>query len=79
MEPYVEEAAALLDVDPWYLQTEWFVSEDKCLEKETCRTILAAEVDAFLDGLRERYAVLGIEQERWPSSRTIEGPTAWAS
>lgn len=63
LEPYVEEAAALLDVDPWYLQTEWFVSEDKCLEKETCRTILAAEVDAFLDGLRERYAVLGIEQE----------------
>jgi glutamate--cysteine ligase len=33
------------------------------LEKETCRTILAAEVDAFLDGLRERYAALGIDQE----------------
>lgn len=63
LEPYVAEVAAMLDLDPWYLQTEWFVSEDKCLEKETCRTVLAAEVDAFLDALRQRYATMGIDQE----------------
>ena len=63
LEPYVAEVAAMLDLDPWYLQTEWFVSEDKCLEKETCRTVLAAEVDAFLEALRQRYATMGLDQE----------------
>jgi glutamate--cysteine ligase len=39
------------------------VSEDKCLEKETCRIELAAQVDSFLDFLREKYDSYGIEGE----------------
>tara|TARA_B100000886_G_scaffold334022_1_gene288937 strand:- start:485 stop:1039 length:555 start_codon:yes stop_codon:yes gene_type:complete len=43
--------------------TDWFVSEDKCLEKESCREMLAAEVDEFLAILKSRYEKLGIERE----------------
>ena len=63
LEPYVKEVAALLGIDPWHLMTEWFVSEDKCLDRATCREILAAEVDTFLERIAAKYAVLGIEQE----------------
>ena len=45
------------------LMSEWFVSENKCLEKETCRVRLAEEIDDFLLGLAEKYAALGIERE----------------
>lgn len=53
----------MLGVDPWHLMTDWFVSEDKCLDKETCRVRLAKEVDDFLERIAARYAVLGIDQE----------------
>ncbi len=45
---YVAEIAEILEIEPWHLMTDWFVSEDKCLEKESCREMLAAEVDEFL-------------------------------
>ena len=63
LQAYVNEIAELLDIDPWHLMSEWFVSENKCLEKETCRVRLAEEVDEFIEGLREKYAAHGIERD----------------
>ena len=62
-QPLLDEVAALLDIDPWLLSTHWIVSEDKCLEKETCRTLLAAEVEEFLKFLQTKYDEYGIEGE----------------
>ena len=53
----------MLGIDSWHLMTEWFVSKDKCLDKEACRIELAAEVNNFLQSLREKYLALGIERE----------------
>ena len=55
--------ASMLEIDAWHLMTEWFVSENKCLEKEACRKDLAREVDSFLDSIRKKYEELGIERE----------------
>lgn len=63
LKPYVEEIADLLSLDPWHLMPEWFVSQDKCLTEDACRSKLAAEIDAFLDRLQAKYASLGIERE----------------
>ena len=63
LQSYVDEISEILDIDPWHLMTTWFVSEDKCLEKETCRQILAAEVDEFLARIAAKYEQLGIERE----------------
>ena len=63
LEGYVEEIAELLGIDSWFLMADWFVSNDKCLEKEACRKDLAREVDTFLDSIRKKYEVLGIERE----------------
>ena len=60
-QPYLDEVADLLEIDPWFLSTHWVVSEDKCLEKETCRTLLAAEVDNFLTHIQTKYDEYGIE------------------
>ena len=60
-QPLLDEVANLLGVDPWLLSTHWVVSEDKCLEKETCRTLLAAEVDNFLTHIQAKYDEYGIE------------------
>lgn len=63
LQGYVEEIADLLEIDAWHLMSEWFVSENKCLEKESCRIRLAQEIDDFLDGLAEKYAAHGIERQ----------------
>ena len=63
LQKYVDEMAQLLEIDSWHLMTNWFVSEDKCLEKENCRIELAAEVDEFIKKIREKYESLGIERE----------------
>jgi glutamate--cysteine ligase len=63
LRPYVEEVATLLSIDPWHLMPDWFVSENKCLTEEACKVKLAAEIDEFLQRLREKYATLGIERE----------------
>jgi glutamate--cysteine ligase len=63
LQAYVDEMADMLEIDSWHLMSEWFVSENKCLEKETCRVRLAEEIDEFLLGLSEKYAALGIERE----------------
>ncbi|MEE2811479.1 MAG: glutamate--cysteine ligase [Candidatus Thermoplasmatota archaeon] len=60
-QPFIDAAAELLDIDPWLLSANWFVSEEKCLEKETCRTLLAAEVDDFLSKIQSKYDQYGIE------------------
>ena len=61
LQPFIDEAAEILGVDPWLLSTSWFVSEEKCLEKETCRTLLAAEVDNLLHSIQEKYDDLGVQ------------------
>ncbi len=63
LQSYVDEIAEILDIDPWHLITSWFVSEDKCLEKETCRQMLASEVDLFLANIQARYDELGIDRQ----------------
>ena len=37
LQEYVDEMAEMLGIDSWHLMTEWFVSKDKCLDKEACR------------------------------------------
>ena len=60
-QPFIDAAAEILEIDPWLLSANWFVSEEKCLEKETCRTLLAAEVDEFLNQIQSKYDQYGIE------------------
>lgn len=61
VQPYINQAAEILDIDPWLLGTHWFVSEDKCLEEEACRIKLAAHVDTCLVFLQEKYDQYGID------------------
>jgi glutamate--cysteine ligase len=63
LQAYVNEIAEILGIDPWHLLSSWFVSEDKCLEKESCRQMLAAEVDEFLARIEAKYQTLGIDRE----------------
>ena len=63
LQKYVDEMAQLLEIDSWHLMANWFVSENKCLEKETCRVALAREVDEFIENIRVKYKSLGVERE----------------
>ena len=63
LRPLVEEVSEIIGIDPWHLICDSFVSEEKCLEKETCRIQLASDVDVFLAKLAEKYVTLGIERE----------------
>ena len=63
LQSYVNEIAEILEIDPWHLLSSWFVSEDKCLEKESCRQMLAAEVDEFLARIEAKYQTLGIDRD----------------
>ena len=63
LQNYVNEISELIGIDSWHLLADWFVSEDKCLEKETCRIMLASEVDEFLANIAAKYEKLGIDRE----------------
>ena len=63
LQTYVDEMANLLNIDPWHLMSEWFVSEDKCLDHESCRIELAAEIDEFIARIKQRYVKLNIDRE----------------
>ena len=63
LRPLIEEVCEIIDIEPWYLICDSFVSEKKCLEKETCRVKLAEEVDVFIGLLSERYQSLGLKRE----------------
>ena len=63
LRPYVNEVAELLNLDPWHLMPEWFVSEDKCLTEDACKQRLAEEIDGFLDRLKSKYTELGIDRQ----------------
>ena len=63
LQQYIEEICEIIEVDPWHLLTDWFVSEDKCLEKESCRRMLASEVDEFLARIAAKYDALGIDRD----------------
>ena len=60
---YVEEIAEMLGVESWNLITDWFVSKDKCLDRESCRIELAAEVDEFISKIKQKYTEIGIDRE----------------
>ena len=61
LKEYVDEIAEMLEIDPWHLMPEYFVSEDKCLEKDVQDT--TTEVNDFLEKIRQKYADLGIDRE----------------
>jgi len=63
LRPYVNEVAELLNLDPWHLMPDWFVSEDKCLTEDACKQRLAEEIDDFLGRLKTKYAELGIDRQ----------------
>jgi len=63
LQTYVDEMANLLNINPWHLMSEWFVSEDKCLDHESCRIELAAEIDEFIARIKQRYVKLNIDRE----------------
>ena len=63
LQGYIDEIAELLQIDPWHLMPEWFVSEDKCLTETGCRTKLAGEIDSFIANIQSRYDALGIDRE----------------
>ena len=63
LRPLVEEVSGIIGIEPWYLICDSFVSEKKCLEKETCRVKLAEEVDEFIALLSERYRALGLVRD----------------
>ncbi len=60
-QPFIDKVADIIGIDPWLLGTHWFVSRDKCLEKEVCKSRLAAQVDSCLEHLRLKYEEHGIE------------------
>lgn len=60
---YVSEIAELIGIEPWCLIADWFVSKDKCLDRESCRIELAAEVDDFIQRIKDKYHTLGIDRE----------------
>ena len=63
LQDYVDEISEMLGIESWSLMTDWFISKDKCLDKEACRVELAAEVDDFLSNIGARYQALGIDRE----------------
>ena len=63
LKQYINEISEIIGIDPWFLLADWFVSKDKCLDKEACRIELAAEVDTFLQSLKLKYESLGIERK----------------
>ncbi len=60
-QPFIDEVAEILDLDPWLLGTHWFVSPEKCLEKEVCITELAAQVDDCIQFVQSKYDSFEIE------------------
>ena len=60
---YVNEISEMLGIDPWCIMTDWFVSKDKCLDRESCRIELAAEVNIFINKIKQRYVAMGIDRE----------------
>ncbi len=55
LQPLLDDFAEILGIDPWLLGTHWFVSLDKCLDRDTCRKELAAEVDHCLEIIAGKY------------------------
>lgn len=63
LQGYIDEISEMLGIETWSLMTDWFISKDKCLDKEACRIELAAEVDDFLAKIATRYQAMGIDRE----------------
>ena len=63
LQPYVDEMAELLGIDSWHLMSDWFVSEEKCLDRESCRIELAAEIDEFINKIRKKYSEQNIDRD----------------
>jgi glutamate--cysteine ligase len=61
LQPLLDEIAEILGIDSWFLGTHWFVSLDKCLDRDTCRNELAAEVDHCLEIIADKYRQYGID------------------
>ena len=59
----VDEVSKILHIDPWFLLPLWFVSEDKCLDLESCKVKLAKDIDAMILRIKEKYREYNINSE----------------
>lgn len=73
LQPYVEEMATLLGIDPWHMMPSWFVSQNKCLTEDSCRIKLAEEIDEFLDSIQRKYDQLGIDEKPFAVMKNDSG------
>jgi len=62
LQGYVDEISEMIGIDPWHLMPEWFVSKDKCLTEEACKTKLAGEINEFIEKIQARYDAYGIDR-----------------
>jgi glutamate--cysteine ligase len=62
LQGYVDEISEMIGIDPWHLMPEWFVSKDKCLTEEACKTKLASEINEFIAKIQARYDAYGIDR-----------------
>ena len=59
----MQEVAEILEIDAWQLLPQWFVSENKCLDEDACKTKLAHDINEFLSSIQEKYDSLGIKRK----------------
>lgn len=63
LDSYAEQAAEVIGIDAWLLRPMWFVSEEKCLERDNCLTELAAEINTFIAGIQKKYDEYGVAEQ----------------
>ena len=63
LEKIVGEVSDLLKIDSWLLMPMWFVSEEKCLELDTCINKLSNDIDLMIDRIKIKYNQYGIDSE----------------
>ena len=63
LEELVNEISEIINIDPWILMPMWFVSEEKCLELESCINKLSKDIDSMIERIKQKYTQYGIESE----------------
>ena len=63
LDPLVKQAASIIDIDPWLLSPLWLVSEDRCLDQEECKTLLAAQINDMISRIAVKYDEHDVQRE----------------
>ncbi len=63
LEILVNEVSRILHIDPWILLPMWFVSEDKCLDLESCKIKLAKDIDSMILKIQQKYDEYDIDSK----------------